>query len=235
MDTRLWVIAIAPGIALALGIYLIDRYDKEPVGLLIKVFSLGALSVIPTIIVERFIMRFNIFSGLLSAFYIAFFVAGLVEEYFKRLVVLKTAYTHPSFNEKLDGIVYCTFSALGFATIENISYVVFRYSANSYVGLYRGILSVPAHMLFAITMGYYLSLAKYCQEENEKCKEYMNKSLIVPIILHGTFNFILMSRVNILMILFIPYVIYLWSINLKRLNIYTKDSKDRFNRIQKER
>ncbi|KXZ39279.1 Membrane proteinase PrsW, cleaves anti-sigma factor RsiW, M82 family [Alkalithermobacter thermoalcaliphilus JW-YL-7 = DSM 7308] len=233
MDNTLFVIAIAPSIALGLSIYLIDRYDKEPLSLLLKVFFLGALSVVPTVYVQKFIMRFNIFTGVLWAFYTSFLVAGLVEEYLKRLVVLKTAYKSVHFNEKLDGIVYCTFSALGFATIENIMYVVFRYSANPYVGFYRGILSVPAHMLFGITMGYYLSLAKYCTCDYRKCKEYMLKSLLVPIVLHGIFNFILMSRITFLMILFIPYVIYLWITNLKKLNIYTKDSRDRFNRIQR--
>ena len=49
---------------------------------------------------------------------------------------MKLAYFHPAFNEKLDGIIYCTFSALGFATIENIMYVVSGYDAD-YIGLYR--------------------------------------------------------------------------------------------------
>lgn len=86
---------------------------------------------------------------------------------------MKLAYFHPAFNEKLDGIIYCTFSALGFATIENIMYVVSGYDADPYIGLYRGILSVPAHMLFAITMGYYLSLAKFSPDE-QCCKNTLD-------------------------------------------------------------
>ena len=163
--SNLFFVAIAPGMALALALYLTDRYDREPLDLLVKIFVLGAASVIPTLFVENILVMANIFTGLLSAAYTAFIVAGMTEEYFKRIVVVKFALFHKDFNEKLDGIVYCAFSALGFATVENIMYVVFRFSTNPHIGVMRGILSVPAHMLFGITMGYYLSLAKYSETE----------------------------------------------------------------------
>ncbi|MBS3995396.1 MAG: PrsW family intramembrane metalloprotease [Alkaliphilus sp.] len=234
MITRLWIIAIAPGIALAMAVYLTDRYDKEPPILLIKVFLSGALIVIPTVLVERMLMSINVFGGIFSAAYTAFIVAGFTEEFFKRSVVLKVAYKHRAFDEKLDGIVYAVFAALGFATVENIMYVVFRFSSNPMVGLYRGILSVPAHMLFGVTMGYYLSLSKFSGNERER-KSYLRKALVVPMIFHGIFNFILMSRIPILMILFIPFVIYLWIINLRRLNEYTNESRDSYERVKKHR
>lgn len=224
MSTRLFVIAISPGLALALGIYLTDRYDREPVDLLIKVFILGALAVIPTVFVERILVSFNIFSGVLGAAYTAFVVAGFTEEFFKRSVVLKTAYNHSAFDEKLDGIVYAVFSALGFATVENVMYVVFRFAANPYVGLYRGILSVPAHMLFGVTMGYYLSLSKFADNETMR-RSYFKRALVLPVMLHGIFDFILMAQIPALMLFFIPFVIYLWVINLRRLNQYTKESR----------
>lgn len=225
MLTRLFIIAVIPSIAIAIAIYLADRYDREPLSLLIKVFVLGALSVIPVLMVENVLMRLNIFTGLLGAAFTAFIIAGVTEEYFKRAVVLYSAYNSKYFNEKLDGIVYCGFSALGFATIENIMYVVFRFSSNYYVGIMRGILSVPAHILFAVTMGYYLSLAKYTEDEGLR-KKYFSRSLWIPAGLHGLFNFILMARIPLLMALFIPYVIYLWRINLIRLNKYTRYSRD---------
>jgi len=233
MITRLVIIAITPIIALAIGIYLVDRYDREPWRLLLLVFTLGALSVIPIMFLQRILLSINIFPGILSIAYTAFIVAGLTEEFFKRSAVMYGAYNNKNFNEKLDGIVYSVFAALGFATVENIMYVVFRYTGNYYVGIMRGILSVPAHMLFGITMGYYLSLSKYTQDTKLKAY-YYKRSLIVPMILHGVFNFILMAKIPILMVLFVPYVIYLWVISLRRLNQYTKDSKDTYNRIDDE-
>ena len=48
MDTiRLIIIAVIPGIALALGLYLTDRYDREPLKLLLKLFIFGMLAAIP--------------------------------------------------------------------------------------------------------------------------------------------------------------------------------------------
>jgi RsiW-degrading membrane proteinase PrsW (M82 family) len=221
---RLFIIAVIPGIALALGLYLTDRYDREPVKLLVKLFLFGILSAVPTIFVERFLSNINIFPGIFSVFWTAFIVAGLTEEYFKRLVVMRIAYHHHAFNEKLDGIIYCAFSSLGFATIENIIYVVTGFDADPYIGLYRGLLSVPAHMLFAVTMGYYLSLAKFSPDE-QTSKAYKTRSLVIPVLFHGIFNFILMANIPILMVLFLPFVVFMWIVNLRKLNRFYKESK----------
>lgn len=231
MKLELLLLSIAPGIAFGLWIYLKDKYDKEPLYLLFKVFIFGCLCTIPTLIVENILTHFNIFNGLLSVAYISFIIAGFTEEYFKRLVVLKSAFSSKYFNEKLDGIVYCVFSALGFATIENILYVFFNTSIEAFqIGINRALISVPAHMLFGVTMGYYLSLYKYCNDDNIKRKSYLSKSLYVPILLHGLFDFILMSNLSWAMIVFIIYVLYLWKINLDKLDEYTKDSKYQYIR-----
>ena len=234
MNIRLFIIAITPAIAIIAGIYLSDRYDREPIGLLILTYIFGALSVIPAIIIEELFLKLNIFSGIYSAFYTAFIVAGFTEEYVKRLVVLKLPYKTKHFNEKLDGIVYSVFSTMGFATVENIVYVVYRYTNNPYIGLYRGIFSVPAHGVFGITMGYYLSLAKF-DTDKKRAKRNLRRSLYMPMILHVIFDFILMADIPQLTALFIPYVIYIWWLNQRKLSKFVYDSKSRYIDINKER
>lgn len=226
MNLRLFIIAIIPAIIIMLGIYLSDRHDKEPIKLLFFTYVLGALAVIPSIVVEEVLIRFNIFPGIFGAFFNAFIVAGLTEEYFKRLVVLKYPYKTKYFNEKLDGIVYCVFASMGFATVENIIYVVYRYTNNPFIGLYRGIFSVPAHGIFGITMGYYLSLARFDQDLRRKRKN-MRKSLYMPLIMHGIFDFILMADVPQLTLIFVPYVVFLWWINQRKLATFMYDSRSR--------
>lgn len=233
MDLRLFIIAITPAIVIVLSLYLSDRHDREPFKILVLTYILGALSVIPIIIVEEILLRFNIFTGILYAFYTSFIVAGLTEEFFKRLIVLKLPYKTKYFNEKLDGIIYSVFASMGFATIENIVYVVYRYANNPHVGLYRGVFSVPAHAVFAITMGYYLSLAKFDTDENRK-RINMRRSLYMPILLHGTFNFILMSKIPQLTALFVPYVIYIWWINQRKLSKFLYDSRNRAVDLRRE-
>ena len=233
LHIRLFIIAITPAIIIIGGIYLSDRYDKEPMRLLILTYVFGALSVIPSIIVEELLMRINPFMGILGSLYTSFIVAGFTEEYFKRQVVLRIPYKTKYFNEKLDGIVYSVFSTMGFATVENVVYVVYRYTNNPYIGLYRGIFSVPAHGVFGITMGYYLSLAKFDTDEKRAKRNY-RRSLYMPMLLHGFFDFILMSGIPQLTILFVPYVIYIWWLNERKLSKFMYDSKSRFIDINKE-
>jgi RsiW-degrading membrane proteinase PrsW (M82 family) len=105
---RIIFTAIIPIIIIAIIVYKIDRFDREPIKLLIKVMILGALVTIPVIAVERLLQTIPI-GGIKGMAYKAFIVAGLTEEFFKRRVVLRFAYNNPNFNEMLDGIVYCVF------------------------------------------------------------------------------------------------------------------------------
>jgi len=219
-------VALAPTVALSIYIYQKDRFDREPVSLLIKVFIFGSLTVIPVYFIEKLLSSFNIFSGILSVAYTAFVVAGFTEEYFKRFVVIRLTCRNKNYDEKLDGIIYSVFSALGFATIENLMYIFLGENNFIYTGVTRGIFAVPAHMLFGVTMGYYLSLSKFANSQYEQ-KLYLGKSLYVPLILHGTYDFILMSRFTYLMIVFVIFVLYLWRVNLGKLNEYVDDSRTR--------
>ena len=218
------LLAVAPGAALVFFILLNDRYDREPARLLVKIFVMGMLVTIPTIVVELIGQYFNVFSGLLGKAVEAFIVVGLSEEFFKRRVVLRYAYSHPAFNERMDGIVYCSIAALGFATLENIFYVISYYAIQPDLWITRALVSVPVHMLLGIIMGYYLSLAKYCPHPG-KCKGYMTKSLLIPALLHGAFDFVLMSDYPLLSLLFVPIVVYLWITSLIKLRKYYVESR----------
>ncbi len=216
-------LALIPVIVLVIFLLVVDRHDREPMRLLGKVFLLGMLSSIPILVIEMLLVRFNIFVGFLGIVFQSFIVAGLTEEFMKRLVVMKAAYRHPAFNEKMDGIIYCAFAALGFAAVENVIYLVSYFQDVPSVALYRAIFSVPGHMLFAVTMGYYLALSKYAQSPGMS-KNYYSKSLLYPVLLHGTFNTILSLNLPILFV-FVPFIIFLWVYNMKKLNAFYKESK----------
>ncbi len=221
--------AIAPAVALGLFLLFTDRYDKEPKRLLLLVFFLGMVVTLPTLIAENAGQMFNIYRGLKGKLFEAFIVIGLAEEYFKRLVVLKTVYHHPAFNERLDGIIYCGVAALGFATLENFMYILTYSAASPDIWISRALLSVPTHMLLGITMGYYLSMAKFCSHP-ALCRRYYWMSLFVPALLHGAFDFILMSEIPLLSLLLLPFVVYLWISSMIKLRRYYKESKE-INRL----
>lgn len=214
------IIALSPVLALALYIYQKDRYDREPPSLLIKLFIYGCIIVIPVYFVEKFLSAFNIFN---SPLYQAFIVAGFTEELFKYIAVRRGAFNSIHYNEKLDGIIYCVFVSLGFAAVENVIYVLFRSNNPLYVGISRGIFAIPAHMLFGVTMGYYLSMAKFAKTRESF---FSLQALLMPLILHGIYDYILMSGAYGFFGIFIVFVIILWRINLVRLNRYVRESRE---------
>lgn len=205
--------AIAPSAALMYYFYMKDKYEKEPRRLLIKAFLLGAISVIPVLMVE---MRLNVFDrgdeSLIAAGYTAFIVAGLVEETFKFMMFYFLIWRHNEFDEMYDGIVYSVFVSLGFATVENIGYVL---STGFSIALLRSVTAVPAHAMFGVAMGYYLGIAKFVRQPYKS--RYFLRGLIVPVILHGIYDFILLSQRYYIMSVFVIYMIYLWKRGIRNV------------------
>lgn len=216
---KLLIIALAPVLVIAVYIYFRDKYEKEPLGQLIKSLVIGCLIPIPIIYSEQYLMSIMPdFNGGWLAFYNAFIVAGTTEELFKYLALFILFWGNRNFNEKFDGIVYAVFISLGFAAIENILYVFEHGETTGYV---RALVSVPAHALFGITMGFYFGLARFYPRHRIIL---LFKALFIPIVLHGIFDFILMHGNLKLMTLFIPYVVFLYIYGLRKLKNLSEHS-----------
>lgn len=228
MKIYLLFLALLPVSCFMIWIYYKDRYEKEPPKTLLKYFLLGILVSILSIFIELYLNKFDIFYGLLSGIYIAFFVTAFTEEGLKSIILIPILLREKNFNEKLDGIIYSIFLSLGFATIENIIYLMKEKSELTFsLGITRGLISIPSHIMFAITMGYYISKYKFTKDDYKKNK-YLYFAVIIPILLHGVFDFILMIGYRWAIIVFIVYIIFLWKINLDKLDKYALYSKIRF-------
>lgn len=205
--------SLAPVFIILFYIYFRDKYEKEPLGMLIKALLLGIAIVIPVIFVERFLMLLmpDSIAKVAEAFYHAFVVAGLTEELFKFLALYILIWRSPSFNEQFDGIVYAVFVSLGFAGVENVLYVL---DGGMQTALTRAITAVPAHAIFGVAMGYFLGIAHRYKELRSS---YLTRALLVPILLHGIYDFILMVGITWLLILFVPYVIWLYVMGMKKM------------------
>lgn len=216
----LLTIALAPVLIILVYIYFRDKYDKEPIGLLIKGLFAGILITLPIALTEKiFSLPVQHFSGLSNAAYESFIIAALTEESFKFMAVFLLFWRNREFNERFDGIVYAVFVSLGFAAVENIMYV---FDSGMETGIIRALTAVPAHALFGITMGYYIGMAKFIPEQKPVL---LVKALLYPIILHGIYNFLLLSAHPVLLLLFIPYLIYLWRSGSKKMKRLTAESK----------
>lgn len=168
-------LAIAPVLFLLLVIYRKDRYEPEPLHLIAWVFFLGTLSVIPAGLIELLFPE-GVFSSAV--------VAPVVEETMKFLIVFLAIYRHPEFDEPMDGIVYAAAASLGFATIENILYVI---DGGLAVGIVRAIASVPGHVVFSCIWGFALGTAKF-RPERERAGIILI-GLLGGMVLHAVFNF----------------------------------------------
>lgn len=215
-------LSFAPVLIILLYIYFRDKYEKEPIKLVLKVLLFGALSVIPILIVEKLLLYFggSLFSRtIINAFYNAFVVAGFTEELFKFLVIYIFIWKNSEFNEMFDGIVYATFASLGFALVENLLYV---FSNGFGVGVIRAFTAVPAHAIFGITMGFFFGLAKFGTKNQQ---QNFLLAILLPMLLHGFYDFILMSQNKLLLLLFVPYFgLILW-LSFRMMKQHNKNSK----------
>ena len=243
-DTILLALAILPVIVLATFVYRQDKFKKEPFGMLVKAFLFGCLSALPAILLENFLM--NLFVGLggenlpgfVSGIYNGYVVAGFSEELCKLLLLSFVVWKSRHFDEYFDGIVYAAFVSLGFAGLENVMYVFSQetYGAAIMTGGVRAILSVPGHFLFGVTMGYYFALAKF---QPERRADNLFKALLFPMLLHGTFDALLMvpeamgldntAFASVLFIVFIYFDIRLWKAGMRRLNHLQQLSEQQAN------
>jgi RsiW-degrading membrane proteinase PrsW (M82 family) len=117
-------------------------------------------------------------------------IVAFSEEFSKFLGLRLYSYNKKSFDEPLDGIVYCVMVGMGFATLENLMYVL-KYAEMGQglqVGIKRMFLSVPAHATFAVVMGYFVGKAKF---DAKNSFWLMLAGLLGAVFFHGTFDFFL--------------------------------------------
>lgn len=193
----LFSLAILPAIALLVFIYYMDKKEKEPIKFLWKLLLWGMFLVIPVIIVETIIdifVEIITFKGSVAyAIIEGFLVAATSEELGKYLFLKKKTWNSEYFDCMFDGIVYSVFVSMGFALIENISYVL---ESGISVAIMRMFTSVPGHACFAVYMGYYYAKARLAINRGDKdlSKKYRRLAVIVPILLHGTYDCLLMME-----------------------------------------
>ncbi len=183
-------LAILPGLAIAYWIYLKDEHEKEPHGALIFCFILGMLSTIPAIFMEEFgtSLGFVESDNIIITAIFAFVVVAGSEEFVKFAILRTYPFPRTYFNEPLDGIVYSVMIGMGFATLENLLYVM---ELGVGTGVLRMFTAVPAHGAFAVIMGYFVGLAKF---DKANRLTLLFKGFFGAVFLHGAYDFFLFQR-----------------------------------------
>ena len=219
-------VALAPGIYLSIVIYGKDKYDREPKRILLAAFLLGCLSIVPAFFTEVFWT--NIGFGVSQSFwwtmFHAFVVVGFTEEFFKFLMLRFHAYRKKEFSEPFDGIVYASFVALGFATVENVLYV---FQSGFSTGILRMFTAVPAHYAFGVIMGYYVGKAKFAEKNKTGL---LLQGLLYASFMHGAYDFFIMQKnFPALGIFTLGILIMAWRISKRSIEELHADSVFRFH------
>lgn len=232
MVSILFFLAIIPVVVILTYIYLKDR-NKEPWSLLIKLFFMGIASCFLVLLVSEVVFKIFPFMDKDTAYMTffetmayAFIGVALIEEFCKWLMTFTGAYKHKAYDEVYDGIVYSVYVSLGFACLENILYVFMNNSV--VVGISRALLAVPGHACDAVFMGYYLSLAKVYASQGKKNLEKKNLvlSVLVPTILHGIYDFCLFANIDLLLIVFLIFVIAMYIFAIKKIKLLAAQCKN---------
>jgi RsiW-degrading membrane proteinase PrsW (M82 family) len=179
-------LALAPALAIILFVYFKDKYEKEPVKVLLISFLLGIVSIFPAIGLELLGSEiYTVVKGdwVSNAVY-AFVIVGFSEEFCKYFFLRVYAYRREAFNEPYDGIVYAVMISMGFAAIENVGYVL---QGGVEVGLLRMFTAVPGHAIWAVMMGYFVGLAKF----RERSLGLLFTGLFTATFFHGLYDYFL--------------------------------------------
>lgn len=186
----IWL-AILPSAILVYLVLSRDKVESEPPRLLIKVFLLGALSCIPAVILESlgdWLAQSIAWSQLSYSFLMYMLVVPCSEEFVK-FCAMRSVRKSPEFDYTFDGIVYGVMASLGFATLENLFYVLGLYDIATAV--MRAFISIPVHCTCGVFMGYHYGLARWydCHGQSSQASRNARLSLIVPIVIHGLYDF----------------------------------------------
>lgn len=229
------LLSIIPTILIGFFIYKKDIVEKESKSLLTRLFIGGCLSSILVIIISLVINSIAPSliepSNYIELIIHCFIIVAFVEEWCKFLFAYSISWKSQEFNFLYDAIVYCVFVALGFATVENILYVL---QGNLLTALVRAISSVPSHACDAIFMGAYLGLARIAIFKGDYVskKKYLFQSLAVPTVLHGIYDFFLLTGNLIFFLIFIVFVIIIYVLSIKKVNLISQITRSFYDSYQ---
>ncbi len=186
---------IVPVVFWAVYHYHKDRHLPEPPGNLVLCFMLGivaaGISKAMYMGLEPLGLRYDAVAladtSSLALFAYSMLAIGPIEELAKLLPFLVVVIRLRAFDEPLDGIIYASFIALGYAAVENYHYLDFLTGVES---IARGFAGPVIHILFASIWAYWITTAWL-----------QNESIVLPALLgfllaaglHGFYDFLVLN------------------------------------------
>ena len=205
---------VAPAFVWILYFYYKDRFSPEPWRNIGLIYLLGLVTAFACIQFFRLLPYLGIPedpSGLMEAhgwpfFFYSIGITGAVEEFFKFLPFLLVVLRLKDFDEKIDGIVYASVIALGFASYENARYLAYM---EGFALFGRAIASPLTHTIFSSIWGYTVGLAHM---RHRSIVGASLKGLALAALVHGLFNFFTTSFALRIISSLLILTIWIWRI-----------------------
>lgn len=164
------ILAIVPMLLYALFLWWMDRYEKEPAGLILAAFLWGAIPAIILSLIAQIILDIPVSelfgSGPGTELVGASLIAPITEEPFKGLMLLILLRRfRGEIDTPVDGILYGGLVGFGFATTENFLYFLNTYSMAGLgevlsLAFFRAVIFGLNHALFTGCTGLGMALAR---------------------------------------------------------------------------
>ena len=215
------ILSLFPSVIIFLVLGFTKCITKRNAGRVARLFFLGILAIIITIAVNLTIVaKAESFLDTDSIIYHVihnFLFVGIIEEGFKYVCIRLGTRKALDGYDPMSMIVYSVTAGLAFATVENVVFL----DGNSIIyAIARAVFTVPNHAAFGVTMGYFLGLARSAElmENKASTRSYRVKALLVPLLIHGCFDFLLSfgdrSGMFVLAAMYLTIVNYVFAIFL---------------------
>lgn len=192
-----------------------DSENHEPKGLIAISFVLGGLIVFVAIWLEKYSLNF------IKDNNVQIIVWAIIEELLKFLGVAIIIFGNKNVDQPIDYPMYFIATALGFAALENVLYLLNPFSVSgTIVGMLTGNLrflgSTLLHAISSAMIGSAIGLSFYLKQYRII---YLFAGIACAIVLHSVFNFFIMkgSGEN-----FLSVFGFLWVVTIINILIFEK-------------
>lgn len=213
-DTPLYLIAIAIGMSLLAAIYWWFFFKQRSSLLTTKnssilmLFLVGLVMVIPLALVESSIVELlplsfrDVLFGEVATItvssvgivaFVMFLIVAPMEE-LSKFYFLRRIMPLREIDQVIDSVKFGIAIGIGFAILENALFLIPPLNSGDLVSIgttffLRFFFSTLAHAVYSGIAGYFLGLAKFQPWQR---RGHIAKSIFIPILIHGTFNTLLL-------------------------------------------
>lgn len=168
-----------------------DTAHPEPRHMIVLAFLAGMVAVALVIPIQKAVATYLVLGTTAL-----FFVWSAIEEVMKYLMARATVLRSRAFDEPIDAVIYMVVVALGFAAVENALFLISPLAGNGIIetvltGNLRFVGATLLHVLSSAIIGVALALSFY--KTIELRRRYALAGVILAIVLHGGFNFLILN------------------------------------------